>query len=395
MPLLEAGIYRRGVDVDNEVAEQLTQVFKLLDAEIEELSKAKGLNRAEVRFFRPLHIFALVGDKIIFVVLSVHDLGGIANWRIVDWSDKPMDLESACHLVERDLGFSDVFGFQFPRSVLDFEGNRRREAIVQIGANCIDSEIARLEKQRRIVRLNPIFQGREFLINEKLVFVLSPFEEPFDTIYVDHIKPSVESINGLSCLRADDIYDNRPIIEDIWRCTNEARILIAELTGKNANVFYEIGIAHTIGKEVILITQSMEDVPFDLKHLRCIVYEYTPKGIATLEQNLQNTILRIFEKKRKNRKESNITSNKRGTRGIVGTRHNQETGEVCERSGVYRPECHWDSMQLFMPKGWIFPPCYLNDKGEMDVSSEGTCDNSVLHRTVWHLTKEEEFTVQS
>ena len=58
-------------------------------------------------------------------------------------------------------------------------------------------------------------------------------------------------------MRADDIYDNRPIIEDVWRCTNEARILIAELTGRNPNVFYETGIAHTVGKEVILITQSL------------------------------------------------------------------------------------------------------------------------------------------
>ena len=102
---------------------------------------------------------------------------------------------------------------------------------------------------------------------------------------------------ALKCLRADDIYDNRPIIEDIWRCTNEARILIAELTGRNANVFYETGIAHTIGKEVILISQSMEDVPFDLKHLRCIVYEYTPRGIANLEENLKNTVLNVLSRR--------------------------------------------------------------------------------------------------
>ena len=131
-------------------------------------------------------------------------------------------------------------------------------------------------------------------MNEDLVFVLSPFGEPFDTIYEDHIRSAVESIGELSCLRADDIYDNRPIIEDIWRCTTEARILIAELTGRNPNVFYETGVAHTVGKEVVLITQSMEDVPFDLKHLRCIVYEYTPRGIAALEQNLKNTILNIL-----------------------------------------------------------------------------------------------------
>ena len=166
--------------------------------------------------------------------------------------------------------------------------------MLELPSGYVEDEIANLERLDRVVKINPIFQGREFLMNHQMVFVLSPFGESFDTIYTDHIKPSIESIGCLNCLRADDIYDNRPIIEDIWRHINEAKILISELTGRNANVFYETGIAHTVGKEVILITQSMEDVPFDLKHLRCIVYEYTPRGIKNLEDNLKSTILHIL-----------------------------------------------------------------------------------------------------
>tara|TARA_R110002124_G_scaffold47149_1_gene140661 strand:- start:11388 stop:11741 length:354 start_codon:yes stop_codon:yes gene_type:complete len=109
----------------------------------------------------------------------------------------------------------------------------------------------------------------------------------------DHIKPTVEKIDNIKCFRADNIYDNKPIIEDIWKSINEASIIIAELTGRNPNVFYETEIAHTVGKEVILITQNIDDVPFDLRHLRCIVYEYTPRGIELLETNLSNTIENI------------------------------------------------------------------------------------------------------
>ncbi|GAI10387.1 unnamed protein product, partial [marine sediment metagenome] len=138
-------------------------------------------------------------------------------------------------------------------------------------------EILNLEGLQGIVRINPIFQGRDFLINESLVFVLSPFSKAFNTIFNDHIKTTVENIENYTCIRADDIYDNRPIIEDVWKSINEARIIISELTGRNPNGFYETGIAHTVGKEVILLTQSIDDVPFDLKHLRCIVYDYTPR----------------------------------------------------------------------------------------------------------------------
>ena len=115
-----------------------------------------------------------------------------------------------------------------------------------------------MEKKSRIVRIVPIFQSRELLLDDNLVFVLSPFTEMFSTIYEDHIKPTVQSIGTLRCLRADDIFDNRPIIEDIWRCVVQSRIVVSELTGRNANVFYETGIAHTVGKEVVLLTQSME-----------------------------------------------------------------------------------------------------------------------------------------
>ena len=294
MPLLQSGMTSYSSDIDLEVKNRIETVFSMLNRYIGDLSGKAGLSPAQVKLRQPLHTFVLVGDVSVFVVLSVHELGAVSEDRFKDWSGQPMSMETAIFLVERDAGFKDAFGFQFARALLDYEDDDKEAAVAQIAQRCINEEIASIEKQRRIVRLNPIFHGREFLINEQLVFVFSPFLEPFNTIYNDHIKPSVESIQSLSCLRADDIYDNRPIIEDIWRYTNEAQILIAELTGRNPNVFYETGVAHTVGKEVILITQSIEDVPFDLIHLRCIVYEYTPRGMQALEENLKNTVRNLL-----------------------------------------------------------------------------------------------------
>ena len=297
MPLLEQGaMYKCGIEVEKELEDQLTQFCKLFDAEIEDLSREVGQYRAEIRFVRPLHFFAAVTETAVFVVLALHEYGGAANWRIVYLPDESMNLESVANQIAWDFALTEVFGFRFSRKVLELEDNAKREEIALIAEKCLVTEIERLDQQRQIVRLKPIFQGRDFLINEELVFVLSPFGEPFDTIYEDHIRPSVERIPGMKCQRANDIYDTQPIIEDIWRLTNEARLLIAELTGKNANVFYETGIAHTVGKEVILITQSMDDVPFDLTHRRCIVYEHTPRGCETLENDLENTIRNIRAK---------------------------------------------------------------------------------------------------
>jgi primosomal replication protein N len=137
--------------------------------------------------------------------------------------------------------------------------------------------------------LGRIFGGGEFMLDATLCFVLMPFAETFQPIYEDTIKPSIQR-QGLRCLRADEIRGTNLITRDIWEMINRARIIIADLTDQNPNVFYEVGLAHAIGKDVLLLTQTMTDVPFDMKTMRCIVYSYTPRGMKELEEALTATV---------------------------------------------------------------------------------------------------------
>jgi hypothetical protein len=130
---------------------------------------------------------------------------------------------------------------------------------------------------------------------QKRCFVLMPFSSPFEEIYQDHIKPTVQAV-GLKCVRADDVFSTNPVMQDIWTLINNSHYLIAELTGRNANVMYELGIAHTIGKDVILICQNTDDVPFDFRHLRYYRYEYTPRGCTKLAESLRNAISELLRK---------------------------------------------------------------------------------------------------
>ncbi len=141
----------------------------------------------------------------------------------------------------------------------------------------------------RKIGLTPRFEKLDFKLKEKHCFHLCPFIEPFNTIYQDHVIPAVEK-EGFIVSRADDIFGFRPIINDIWEEINSAEVIIADVTGRNANVMYEIGMAHTVGKPVMIITQNIDDVPFDLRHHRCIIYDYTPRGCKTLEANISNTL---------------------------------------------------------------------------------------------------------
>lgn len=115
--------------------------------------------------------------------------------------------------------------------------------------------------------VRPVFGVAEFRVVAELCLVLCPFREPFDTIYSDHIRPAVEKAS-MRCKRADEIYGTRPIIDDVWELINQSRFVIADVTAKNPNVLYELGIAHTVGKPAIILAQNIDDVPFDLRHIR-------------------------------------------------------------------------------------------------------------------------------
>lgn len=132
-------------------------------------------------------------------------------------------------------------------------------------------------------------------IDEKLCFVLMPFGSPFDGYYQLVIKPNVDAA-GLKALRADEIYGTKPIIQDIWNEILRARLIVADVTDRNANVNYELGLCHALGVPTILITKRMEDVPFDYRHRRCIVYNtleagWEPRLGDALRKAIASTIL--------------------------------------------------------------------------------------------------------
>jgi hypothetical protein len=156
------------------------------------------------------------------------------------------------------------------------------------------SELEHLK--RTSILADPIWEGRLFPTESDYCFVLMPFSDFNDiqSVYENHIKPIIENKCELKCERADDIHNISGVMQSVWESINRARIIIAEMTGKNPNVFYELGIAHTLGKPVIMITQSMDYVPFDLKHLRCIVYEYKPGKIDKFENALEKTVKTVL-----------------------------------------------------------------------------------------------------
>ena len=199
-----------------------------------------------------------------------------------------------CSVVKTDGAPVAVWIFQFSSHQILFR--ELYESVIRM-VSAETQKFAHYLYQRRSkqVIINPIFRHRDTKVQSDLVFTLMPFSEPWSNrIWEKLVRPIVKAEN-LIAVRADDLY-GRDIMEDIWKSIVGCRLVIADTTGRNPNVFYELGIAHTLGKDVVLLTQDVSDIPFDLNRYRHIVYEDNLDGYESLRKQLKSTIRDIISK---------------------------------------------------------------------------------------------------
>lgn len=135
------------------------------------------------------------------------------------------------------------------------------------------------------ISISPIvFRTNELAIQNDQVAVMMPFDPCFARVH-DAIREAC-IVSNLKCVRADLVWNESEIIQDIFDIIRTSFAVVCDFSGRNPNVMYETGIAHTLGRPVIPITQSSEDVPFDLRHHRYAKYDLSESGLAKLKIDL-------------------------------------------------------------------------------------------------------------
>ena len=128
------------------------------------------------------------------------------------------------------------------------------------------------------------------MYKEDFCFVIMPFKDELKIVYDEVIKRKVHEL-GLKCIRADEVDGSGNIVRTIVEHIYHAKLVIADLTGRSANVFYELGIAHSFGNNTIVIAQNVqEDVPFDVQNYKVIQYKDSILGGNQLAKELSQTI---------------------------------------------------------------------------------------------------------
>ena len=258
---------------------EIGRVFEYTDSHISQIFRENNIPSLDRLIALPC-LFMQEGtrDEVAYV-------GQINRARIVGGDISfEYSLDSEVPVIHNSFIYKNRMALDMPK---DFEFSRNHWAVKDIDLYRFLLRTVRPRRQRPTV-----FQISEHeSIEAMLVSVMMPFDAAFNPVY-NGIQLAAEGA-GLRCRRADDIWENPAVIQDVVALIDRARVVVCDCTGRNPNVFYEAGIAHTLGREVILIAQAEHDIPFDLRHLRFIRYHANAQGIAELSVALQARIQTI------------------------------------------------------------------------------------------------------
>ena len=255
------------------------RVFEYTEKKIEKLFKPKGILNIE-KVMRLPTIFASEGKK--------NQLARVGSINQIEFENGSYRISFFLDLSLPPIQNSELFKEDSILNFHSFQPTRTHWAIK-------DVDIFKFLYQKKLNK-NPspkVFSIDELNApEENLVAVMMPFDSSFNPVY-SAIKNSIEDLD-LDCCRADDMWQNEQIMQDIVSLICKSSVVICDCTGRNPNVFYEAGIAHALGKNVILLAQHESDVPFDLRHLRYLKYLNNEEGLLNMTSSLKGRVSKLI-----------------------------------------------------------------------------------------------------
>src|SRR5690606_11502142 len=169
-----------------------------------------------------------------------------------------------------EFGFEDAFVIQLPADVLEKGTDERRSSLQEIASKHIDAEFLRLAQLLSLIRTRPIFGQATQPVEPGSLLLLLPQDETA-RVNADLIKRAVKA-SGLTGQEADDIRNGKAAVREIWQSINQAAVILADLTGADPQIMYCLGIAHTLGKDTILVLPQGSKYLVDIPRTESIEY---------------------------------------------------------------------------------------------------------------------------
>ena len=266
-------------------AELSAKVDKLIDefmAIVDAMTEERHLQRGIARSQLPCSMVAIL-DKESLSILAQFRLEN----RTASYFYRPdiaLTPQQAANSAQWEFGFEDAFIIQFPANLVEQSTQERHAALQKVASEHIDSEFLRLEKMLSLMRTRPIFGKAVSPVGARTLLLLLPQDA--------NLRGNEKAIlnasraNNLPIVEAEDIRSGRSAVREMWDSLNHAAVIIADLTGADGGVMYGLGIAHTLGKETILIHPQGSKYLTDIPRTYRIEYEDSDAGRAKLEEQL-------------------------------------------------------------------------------------------------------------
>lgn len=265
----------------------LEEFMSAVDAITEERHLQRGIARSQL-------------PSSMAVILDRENLNILAQFRsenrfsaYIHHPDIAISEEKASMSAQWEFRFEDPFIIQIPSALLDKSPEERRPVLGKIAAEHIDSEFQRFSGLISLLRTRPIFGPAPMTLDSRSAFVLLPASERLNKNYGAIEKAADE--NGITLRLAGDIREGRSAVRDLWESINGSRVTIADLTGPDPGVMYALGIAHTVGRDTILIYPRGSKYLVDIPRTRRIEYRKSEAGREKLGRDLSEMLKSMME----------------------------------------------------------------------------------------------------
>ena len=265
----------------------LDEFMKIVDAMARDRHLQKGIARSQL----PSSMVAILDRERLSILAQFR-----AENRFASYYYNPklaLTPQQAANSAQWEFGFVDAFIIQFPKELLDQDTIQRRGALENVASEHIDSEFLRLEGLLSLMRTRPIFGTASPAQNARSALLLLPLSEGREKNRDAILRATTQS--GLSAEEAMDIRSGKAAVREMWLAINETALIIADLTGADPAVMYGLGIAHTIGKQTILIYPQGSRYLTDIPKVGRIEYEESDVERTGLEERLGDMVRSMLQ----------------------------------------------------------------------------------------------------
>lgn len=265
-------------EVSARVDNLLDEFMAIVDATTEERHLQRGIARSQL----PCSMVAILDKKRLSILASFRLENATASYYYRP--DIAITHQQAANSAQWEFGFQDAFIIQFPAELLEQSTEERHAALQKAASEHIDAEYLRLEQMLSLMRTRPIFGPAAQPVGLSTLLLLLPQDA--------NLRGNEKAIlnasraNNLPIVEAEDIRSGRSAVREMWYSLNHAAVIIADLTGADGGVMYGLGIAHTLGKETILIHPQGSKYLTDIPRTYGIEYENSEAGRIKLEEQL-------------------------------------------------------------------------------------------------------------